>query len=345
MEKDADNPRTPWINRNTGTSRAPCAAANGNIVIDDPKPREPTYIYTIASIKLSKTRGLMFYAVSLLNPLHTYNHLDSAIAAMKPFIHPETRRPNVVVHVTDGIYAFNFMTDDPDLSYEDAREMARAAGRKWIKENMFRFVRYLGFVPVVFHWDQWDGKHAQEYDAALAQLSELRRGDNEAFREYLNAVDHDVDRFVARTVEKRGAEGSQVDSRELARIRENSLQFVIHENSGYILIGRHIVADYMEVLRAKQPDYATVIEGHGGLMDGAFRLYPGGQLKSIEWLQKNRKKLPQSLWGAERVTPIKIEFRYIETSNEYAYRTPDEIEFLDNLKAVRRRSESRPRND
>ena len=73
---------------------------------------------------------------------------------------------------------------------------------------------------------------------------------------------------------------------------------------------------------------------------GAFRLYPGGQLKSIEWLQKHRKKLPQSLWGAERVTPIKIEFRHIETSNEYALRTPDEIEFLDNLKAVRRRSES-----
>jgi hypothetical protein len=50
------------------------------------------------------------------------------------------------------------------------------------------------------------------------------------------------------------------------------------------------------------------------------------QLKSIEWLQKHRKKQPQSLWGAERVTPIKTEFRHIETSNEYALRTPDEIE-------------------
>ena len=58
------------------------------------------------------------------------------------------------------------------------------------------------------------------------------------------------------------------------------------------------------------------------------------------WLQKHRKKLPQSLWSAERVTPIMIEFRHIETSNEYALRTPDEIEFLGNLKAVRRRSES-----
>lgn len=40
----------------------------------------------------------------------------------------------------------------------------------------------------------------------------------------------------------------------------------------------------------------------GWFFFGAFRLYPGGQLKSIEWLQKHRKKLPQSLWGAERFT-------------------------------------------
>ena len=78
----------------------------------------------------------------------------------------------------------------------------------------------------------------------------------------------------------------------------------------------------------------------GWFFFGTSRLYPGGQLKSIEWLQKHRKKLPQSLWGAEGVTSIKIEFRHIETSNEYAPRTPAEIEFLDNLKAVRRRSES-----
>jgi hypothetical protein len=41
-------------------------------------------------------------------------------------------------------------------------------------------------------------------------------------------------------------------------------------------------------------------------------------------------RLRQALWGADRVTPIKIEFRHIETSNESALRTPDEIEFLNN---------------
>jgi hypothetical protein len=243
-------------------------------------------------------------------------------------------RPNIVIHVTDSIYAFNFMTENPDLTYQDARVMARAAGLDWVNGNLTDILLLLDFIPAIFHWDQWDEKHGEEYVEVLAQLTELQSGDKENLPEFRSAVEVDVDRFVTHTMEKRAANDVETDSPERDRIRRNSLQLVLHENAGYILIGRHIIRDYMDVLRENQPDYATVIEAHGGLMDGAFRIYPGGQLKSIEWLQKNRRKLPQSLWGAERVTPIKIEFRHIETSNENAFRTAEEIEFLDNLKRI-----------
>jgi hypothetical protein len=46
--------------------------------------------------------------------------------------------------------------------------------------------------------------------------------------------------------------------------------------------------------------------------------------------------VPESLWGAERIAPAKIEFRYIETSNANVGLTLDEIEVLDNYKRIMR---------
>src|ERR1700679_2187208 len=103
---------------------------------------------TIASVKLTKNRGLMFYAVSLLNPLHSHNNLHASMKAIKHIIHPETKRPNIVIHVTDSIYAFNFMTENPELTYEDARTMARAIGQEWVSRNLRGIANQLDVMPV-----------------------------------------------------------------------------------------------------------------------------------------------------------------------------------------------------
>src|SRR5262249_38089179 len=97
-----------------------------------------------------------------------------------------------------------------------------------------------------------------------------------------------------------------------------SKQFVLHECAGYILIGRHVIADYMAVLDNSEPLAvlaAKTVRERGGLSDGIIRLYPGGHLKSIDWLQKS-----SVVRGAEKISSAKIELTQHITSNALAMR-------------------------
>lgn len=291
---------------------------------DPPRPDDDArFTLVSASLKLDREhRGLMFYAVSLLNPLHRNANLDAAMTAIKHFVHPETHMPNLVIHITDGIYAFNFMIENPALDYAAAKVKARALGNEWAGNHMTRITDEIGFQPVVFNWSQWQDKRPEEYAEVLEELRDLQAREDCEFR---RAFESDVERFVERAIGRRRAEGHDTGETERARVRSFSMLFVLHEATGYILIGRHIVADYLEVVRTTYPDLSTVLEDLGGLPDGAFRLYPGGQLACIEWLQRNRDKLPRTLWGAEGVRPIRIDLETVTTSNHNAFRPFAEI--------------------
>jgi hypothetical protein len=282
----------------------------------------PQYAIASASVNLARNRGLKFYAVSLFNPLHRDANLYASMKAIVSVLQAEAEIPNFAVHITDAIYAFNFMIDNPRLSYDEAKALAREAGNEWANAHMTQVINLLDFQPVVFNWSHWQDKRNEEYTAVLVQLQDLQSSTNETFRAFRIAADADVERFVSLSINRRQLKAIETDSTERERIRSLCMQFVLHEAAGYTLIGRHIVDDYMRIVRDTQPRLAAIIESDGGLTDGAFRLYPGGQLKCIEWLQRNGKKLPESLRGAEGISPVKIHLTHSPASNEDVFKNP-----------------------
>ena len=244
-------------------------------------------------------RGLLFYPVSMGNPSHQGSKLYASLGAIKDIKHPDTGLPNLVIHITDAIYAFNYMIRDPSLTYEAARTMAATNGRNWVNENLTIINGELGFLPIVMYWRQWEDIRGTEYRDVLKQLTDMCNPKSPKYSPaFYKKVQEDSEGYIARHT---GLSNTGVPE-EAKRVRELSEQFVVHECAGYVLIGRHVIEDYLSALANKEPRIEQRIRDTGGLSDGIIRLYPGGgELKAIKWLKSN-----PPIRGAEKVRTVSI---------------------------------------
>ena len=301
----------------------------------------PEHPVTVASATLepainNNDRGLLFYPVSIENLDQQGTNLYASIGAIKNIVDSRTRVPHLILHITDAIYAFNYMIEDPQLTSEDARARAIAKGAQWVQQNYTIWANeFHQFMPIVMYWRQWDDKHGDEYCQVLKQLTDMCTPAHPTFNKaFYDKVHEDSESYISRHLQL----SDDADVAEVKRIRELSEQFVVHECTGYVLIGRHLIGDYLEALKTQEPLMEQTLRQTGSF-ERIYRLYPnGGELKSIKWLRAN----PEIVTGVQKTKTVSINIKEQPLAKDHAFRPLHSVQLPNGHKTSGRNGKINP---